>query len=219
MELFEKEVENFGGLKWNSEPFKNSVNFLDLTVTIHQGKIYTKTYQKPMNLYLYIPPHSAHQPGIVKSLIFGQLQRYWLQNTYVQDYKHYTSLLFDRLLDRGHTSENLKPIFLQAAQKIENQNRSPKQLPSKHKNTIYLHSEFHPDGIPPKKTHKLFSEHCSKISETLDAKLCLSYSQPPNVRDTITKTSLHNLPKQKRASELLFNILQQKNSRPTTKNK
>ena len=72
-----------------------------------------------MNLYLYIPPHSAHQPGIVKSLIFGQLQRYWLQNTYVEDYQHFTSLLLNRLLDRGHTHKNLQPIFLQAAAKIE----------------------------------------------------------------------------------------------------
>ena len=64
-----------------------------------------------MNLYLYIPPHSAHQPGIVKSLVFGQLQRYWLQNSSTENYKYFSSLLFQRLLDRGHTAKDLTPIF------------------------------------------------------------------------------------------------------------
>lgn len=74
---FEKEAQNFGGSKWHSEPFSYSADFLALTIALSKGTVTTKTYQKPMNLCLCIPPHSAHQPGTVKSQVFAQLQQHW----------------------------------------------------------------------------------------------------------------------------------------------
>ncbi|KAL3789320.1 hypothetical protein ACHAWO_007576 [Cyclotella atomus] len=56
---------NFGILKWDCEKPKKSVNFLDLNLTIEGRRVVTRTYQKPDNPYLYIPPHSAHPDGIV----------------------------------------------------------------------------------------------------------------------------------------------------------
>ena len=40
---------DFGILKWECTQPKNSINFLDLTLTIKGNKIITKTYQKPNN--------------------------------------------------------------------------------------------------------------------------------------------------------------------------
>jgi hypothetical protein len=48
---------------------------------LDNSRITIETYQKPMNLYLYIPPLSAHPPSCFKGLIFGEIRRYWLQNT------------------------------------------------------------------------------------------------------------------------------------------
>lgn len=113
-----------------------------------------------MNLYLYIPPYSAHQPGIVRSLIFDQFQRYWLQNSCVTDYQHYASLLLTRLLERGHTFENVQPIFLQPADKIENMKTSLEYTQNlqqrPYKNKIYLHLEYYLDGTAPKNPPTLF---------------------------------------------------------------
>ena len=89
------------GLTWIAEYPKRSVDFLDLTLSIQKGSIHSRTFQKLMNLYLYIPPHSAHPASCLKGLIYGVLLRYWEQNTDHEDFVKLAGLLFRRLLDRG----------------------------------------------------------------------------------------------------------------------
>ena len=50
-EDFKKETNNFGILEWEFEEPSKKVNFLDLTISIENEKISTKTFQKAMNLY------------------------------------------------------------------------------------------------------------------------------------------------------------------------
>jgi hypothetical protein len=73
---FKSTLNQFGTLKWNINNLSHSTTFLDLQLTIEGNKIKTKTFQKPMNLYLYIPPLSAHSLGCFKR-ITGELLRYW----------------------------------------------------------------------------------------------------------------------------------------------
>jgi len=74
----EFQLFSYSQLIWTSSRLTSSINYLDITITIEEsGKISTKTFQKPTNLHLYIPPASAHPPGVLKSLIFGNLQQNW----------------------------------------------------------------------------------------------------------------------------------------------
>jgi hypothetical protein len=67
---FKTNTDNFGLLRWDHmEYLSNSVVFMDLTISIDpngNGNIITRTYQKPINLYQYLRPHSAHPPHIIK---------------------------------------------------------------------------------------------------------------------------------------------------------
>ena len=87
-ESFCADVNDFGILKWDvtENPPRKSVDFLDLTLTIDGNRIVSKTFQKKMNLYLYIPAASAHPEGCIKGTIFGLIRRYHAQNTYRKDY-------------------------------------------------------------------------------------------------------------------------------------
>ncbi len=59
----------FGDLTWEAEPLGKEINFLDLTISLQaNGHTLTKTFVKPMNLHLYIPPESAHPLGVLKAL-------------------------------------------------------------------------------------------------------------------------------------------------------
>jgi hypothetical protein len=103
---FKTQLNSFGSLNWNVEPLMTSSTFLDLTITIKNDKLHTKTYQKPLNLYLYIPPLSSHP----FSLITGEMYHYWLQNSDKQDSTEITTQ-FLCLLQRGHQLNDIIPLL------------------------------------------------------------------------------------------------------------
>jgi hypothetical protein len=107
----------FGLLTWKTTDPSKTTDFLDLTITIDDnGYITTKTYQKEMNLYLYLPPHSSQPPGMLRSLIIGCLRRYWLQNSAINDFTHISKEFFNRLLDRGYDRPTLLQQYTKALQ-------------------------------------------------------------------------------------------------------
>ena len=48
---------------------------MDMSLSIERGKITSIIYEKKLTLYLYIPPHAAHPPGILAGLIMGNTLR------------------------------------------------------------------------------------------------------------------------------------------------
>jgi hypothetical protein len=95
---FKQSLDQFGQLHWTLGNPTTSTNFLDLQISISNGKIHTKTFQKPLNLYLYIPPTSAHPLSCFKGLITGEILRYWLQNTQQEDFINITQQFIQLLI-------------------------------------------------------------------------------------------------------------------------
>ena len=50
----------YGRLQWEIHHPSNRVDFLDITITLQNGHIFTNLFEKALNLYLYLPPHSSH---------------------------------------------------------------------------------------------------------------------------------------------------------------
>ena len=68
---FKQKLDDFQGgqLKWTVSDFSDTVDILDLMLTISaDNTIVIKTFQKDMNLYLLVPEHSAHPPGMLKGM-------------------------------------------------------------------------------------------------------------------------------------------------------
>ena len=96
-EEFERDLP-FGILQWDLEKLTTTVNFLDLSISINANRhIETRTYQKAMNLYLYLPPQSAHPPSVIRGMSCGLIRKYREQNTYQDHYIEMTVLLYQRL--------------------------------------------------------------------------------------------------------------------------
>jgi hypothetical protein len=85
----------FGKLTWEFSEKTTSVNFLDLTLTLDHQHIVTRLYEKPLNLYLYIPPHSAHPPGILSGMITGYITRVFRRRQH-RDLKKFFESFFPR---------------------------------------------------------------------------------------------------------------------------
>ena len=43
---------------------------MDMKISICKDRIVTSFYEKVMNPYLYIPPHSSHPSGVLTGLVF-----------------------------------------------------------------------------------------------------------------------------------------------------
>ena len=188
---FQEDTNNFGILTWKFEELATSVNFLDLTISIEDSKIVTKTYQKSINLYQYIMPQSAHPPNMARGIVTSLLRIYHRQNTKIADYKTMAILLFHRWVARGWNRAVMKEYILTADKKVHLEHRQtpiarqPPTEPLTNKGRIFIHWEYHQCDIPKEKIWAIYNLHLKEDLETLldikQATVC--YSRPKNVRD------------------------------------
>jgi hypothetical protein len=130
---------------------------MDLVLRVTPRGIETSIFKKPLNLYLYIPPHSAHAPGILTGLVFGMMERIFRLTTHWRDQKTSICNLFLRLCNRGYSSTDLKPIFAAALDHIKNRPLPPD--PWDKEIRCYLHLPFHPDDPKSTVTQQFFRQH------------------------------------------------------------
>ena len=66
----------FPGLTWEFSERAKTIDFMDMTISINKSNyIETTLFDKRLNLHLYIPPHSAHPPGLLPGIVYGTLFR------------------------------------------------------------------------------------------------------------------------------------------------
>jgi hypothetical protein len=181
---FKNELNNWSGLHWKVEELSTQTVFLDLNITLTNSRIHTSTYQKDLNLYLYIPPLSAHPPSCLKGLIAGEMRRYWLQNS-PEDYKTILVKFIERLLCRGHSLKNLMPILMQAANSLDTELVKPQENPARDDNTLFIHKIYHPHGLQREDIRQLYDG----ILKTIE-KMTVAISRPTNLRDILTSAKL-----------------------------
>ena len=145
----------------------------------------TSTYQKSLNLYLYIPPRSAHPPSCIKGLISGELRRYWLQNS-PEDFESILSKFIIRLVNRGHHLNDLIPLLQQAALKLSNANGHGARAIST--NNLYIHQMFHPNGLQRTDIREAYNATLKPFLNF--EKVTVAISRPRNLKDVLTKTAL-----------------------------
>jgi len=201
-ESFKRETNDFGILKWDFEDRARTVNFLDLTISIENNRITTKTYQKALNLYQYILPTSAHPPNMMEGIIYGLLRNYRRQNTNLEDYHNMAILLFKRHVARGWDRATMKGYILNADKKLNMPTPTtnaaaaiPMAQVLSNRERLFIHMEYHPNDIPKKAVRALYEHYCKSSFERLGIQqLTIAYSRPPNIKDSITKAKLHQAP-------------------------
>lgn len=205
-EHFQYDLNNQCKLSWETTALQSSVNFLDLTITLDNGKITTSTYQKPHNLFLYPTSNSAHPSGITKSLVYGLLSTYHKQNSNQSDFLRMTKLLLQRLLRRGHKLPTLETIFQNAISKIEhdannpfsNVQTTPQTQP--HTDRLFFHLPYHPRDISRQKIRNIYEDECAPTLQCLHndetdgnmriTNFTIAYSRPTNLRDILCPSTL-----------------------------
>jgi hypothetical protein len=202
----------FGLLQWETEELAHAVNFLDLTISVDTDhRLTTRTFQKAMNLYLYLCPSSSHPPSVMKGLVYGSIRRFWLQNSNPSDYRRVIQEFYNHLRARGHTHEKLLPLFHEAAAHVDSkQNDKPLRAPPSIKKTesrpLFFHIQYHPLELPSSLIRKTFDRCCPTLRTELAVdRIIVAHSRQPNLRDLLCKTQLKE-PEGHRASNILSHL-------------
>lgn len=206
---FQRRINDWGRLKWTNTGHVDSLEFLDLTITINKrNRLVFKTYRKPMNLYLYLPPTSAHPPDVIKSIIFGRLRAYFLHNTERSNYIKECAYFANALIKRGWQWCDLKPIFTRANQSLVNTGKPlllhlaslTKEEKKRHfaasnidsNKPLVFKLDFHPRGIQRQDVRQAFIN--SGLNALIpDRKFIVAQRRPKNLGDRLCSSTLPDI--------------------------
>jgi hypothetical protein len=192
----------FGDLTWVVNPLSTSVVFLDVTISLLPShRLDIRLYEKALNLYLYLPPNSAHPPGVLKGLIIGLLLRIVRLTSDSSLHSHLCSQVFHRLRARGYSYPYLKPLFDKALQYIAGSKSSPPVLPGPVQKplSIFLHLPFHPRDVQSRVIQALFrqvfnTEPIQSSQSASDRRLIIAYHRPPNLGNILCPRRISKTP-------------------------
>jgi hypothetical protein len=115
---FQASMDSYGKLKWEFSERTKRTHFLDLDLQLTPAGITAKLFEKEMNLYLYLPPHSAHPPpGVLRGLIIGMIKRTFRLTTAFSDKETSVITFFGCLVAHGYPASLVRPIFDDAIQR------------------------------------------------------------------------------------------------------
>ena len=156
---FQVAMNSNSGLTWEFSELSLKVNFLDLTVNLDQGIITTTLYEKELNLHLYIPPHSAHAPGLLPGIVFGTLFRIYTLCTTPEDKIQRTKSFYHRLKARGYQDDKLLPLFNKAIARARIYTGPTNAIDNAAEDRpVFFHLQFHPQDPPPHLIQRVWRE-------------------------------------------------------------
>ena len=156
-EEFKNSMKKYPGFTWELNDPSEHVNFMDLTITIKKGEISTSLFEKPLNLHLYIPPHSAHPPGLLPGIVQGTLFRIFTLCSDHEDRILHTKVFFKRLQAWGYKSDQIKQLFYKAISRAK-QYSGPTTATENDHSTVIFHLPFHPNDPPSYKIQQAWRD-------------------------------------------------------------
>ena len=187
---FQRDINNFGSLTWEFSSRATDAVFLDLSISIELGKIVCTMHEKKLNLYLYIPPHSAHPPGVLLSLIAGRLASIYRLTTRLENRRQLFRLFVQRLRVRGYQRSQLKPLFEKCLRQLPgffsaNSTTAatipiaPSRAADSSTTNLYAHVIYHPKNPPNRRIQRAFEHFLRNPSDETSLDDLRNHSEIP----------------------------------------
>ena len=142
---FSDKVNSFPGLTWEFSARAKSIDFMDMTISINNSnKIETTLFKKRLNLHLYIPPHSAHPPGLLPGIVYGTLFRIFTLCSTENDKLQKTKGFSKHLIAHGYKGNDIRILFHKAITRAKAYN-GPATAEDDDHTSVILHLPFHPN--------------------------------------------------------------------------
>jgi hypothetical protein len=207
---FQQWINSFGSLRWTFTSLSREIDYLDVTIRLdHHMAICFTLYEKPLNLYLYLPPSSAHPPGVLTGLIYGMIRRAYRLTTDPNDCQQYLRKFYTRLRFRGYPKETLLPLFAAGLANKAKASRKKQRQSNSTRSTLFFHVPYHPanpssaalqDAYRTILLHPKAATPLPQIANThLGAncgvrRMVIAYHRPPNLANLLCPRKLSRTP-------------------------
>ena len=172
-------MNSFPGLTWEFSERSKAVDFMDMTITINNSNtIETTLFEKRLNLHLYIPPHSAHPPGLLPGIVYSTLFRIFTLCSCETDKLQRTKVFFKRLIACGYKGNEIRGLFRKAITRAKSYNGPPNDDDADH-NSIILHLPFHPNDPASFLIQEAWRTHVAKPQW----KMPLEHMKKPKIKE------------------------------------
>ena len=195
-------------LEWEVSTLKKQVDYMDLTISIQQGRIHTTLYEKPNSLHIYIPPNSCHPPGLLPGMVHGMIHRTYTLCTNNEDRIARARQFFLHLRRRGYQRQALLPLFHSAIERAQNYSGPRVQDNNKLKYAMLFHMQYHPNNIPSPEIQHLWYKHIAdpdpghtrplkniqnhKGTKCCIERLIIAYNRPRNLGNLLSYRKLRD---------------------------
>lgn len=173
-------------LTWS--PLAKHCNFLDLNISIKNGKLHTSVYQKQLNTYAYLPFHSYHTIAQKRGFVKGEAIRYARICTNEKDFKLMVKLFTLRLQRRGYPLSFIEKSLGQVQHKdrhnytvtANSTNNSKKAIP------LLFKTEYNPI-VSQKNVRTALNQFTANILKlanvhpSISQKVTICYKMPPKL--------------------------------------
>lgn len=202
--MCQRVLNDWHGLQWKISKRSDTVVFLDLTLRLRDGKIHSTLFEKPLNLYLYLPAKSAHPPGALYGLIAGFVFRALTLCTDKADALSVIAKMFRNLQARGYSASTLRPIFSKAMESRDNiREVMETQNPNEPDRMWLFKLTYHPNDPPSHLIRKAWNKTVAEppLSKPLrrfdirwtpigDRRFVVCYRRPANLGNILSYRKL-----------------------------
>lgn len=176
-------------IKLTSEISSESINYLDLTISITNQRLSTSTYFKPTNTFNYLPGNSHHPNSTKRGLAKGEMIRMLRNNSEKVGFTKQSQLIKDKLAERQYCPnviEQQTPDYSQRNHYLTTTSKKSTE------HSITLVTNFDP-SIP---TSNIIREHWPQLllEDTLRRRLItgprICYRAPPTIGKLLTRAAV-----------------------------
>ena len=104
-------MQDYYGLEWIFEEYSDTVDYMDMTISIREDWIITSLYEKATNLYLHTPQHSTHPQRVLDGLVSGNILRIHSICSNKENINLRMKEFYARFLVYGNQPDYLIPAF------------------------------------------------------------------------------------------------------------
>ena len=201
---FKLRTNEYHNLRWDFTERAPTAIFMDLSLTIRDDRVTTTLYSKALNLYLYIPPRSAHPPGVLSGLVSGNILRIYTLCSDPLDIRNRLQDFWNRLASRGYPQSQIKPLFQKGVANAKEYLAHPPEKATD-KNCAFFHLRYHPQDPPSSMIQRAWQstvasppfctplEHIVVKDNPLQlSRLIVCYSRPLNLSNLLSYRKLRD---------------------------